>query len=234
MTALTLAQIQKNVTLILAEFQVNKIKNNQAAAAVAPDPYDTKTLPKNIRNFKKNSNDETNDSTLTARDVGNLTRGKTRLNIISALTKDDKVDFFKFTATEKENFGISVKTDKDVRIQILSSNGRVIADSEAKSGDKFDNFKKAGEQALQLTKGQYFIKVTRPTGASQSERPNYAIQLSSTKYFEADYDTIEKPAKKVTYASAGTQNGGGINSLLSQFNGGLFDSANGTYYNKKV
>lgn len=232
MSTLTVKDIQKNLALILSDYGVKKTKLGQTTVEV--DPYDTKTLPRNIRNYKQNSNDVENDTTQTARDVGNLTRGKTRLNIISALTKRDKVDFFKFTATEKENFGISVKTDKNVRIEVLDSSGRVIADSEAKFGDKYDNFQKAGSQTLRLNKGQYFIKVTRPTGDLDSERPNYAIQLSSTKYFEADYDTIEKPAITTNYASVVAQNSSTLNQLLTQTNGGLFDSANGTYYSKKV
>lgn len=235
MTApLTAAQVQKNLTLILAEYQVNKTKLLQGTTVV--DPYDLKTplAEKRIQNFQQNSNDVTGDSTLTARNVGDLTRGKTRLNIVSALTAGDKVDFFKFNATEKENLGISVKTDHDVRIEILDSRGRVIADSEAKFGEKYDNFQKAGAQTLNLAKGQYFIKVTRPTGTLDSVRPNYAIQLASTKYFEKDYDTIEKPAVKTTYGAAYAQSGSSLNALLNQVYGGLFDSANGTYYSKEV
>ncbi len=233
-TALTAAQVKVNLTLILAEYQVNKTKLLQGTTEV--DPYDLKTplSEKRIQNFQQNSNDVTGDSTLTARNVGDLTRGKTRLNIVSALTTGDKVDFFKFNATEKENLGISVKTDFDVRIQILDSKGRVIADSEARFGEKKDNFDKAGAQTLNLAKGQYFIKVTRPTGTLDSVKPNYAIQLASTKYFEKDYDTIEKPAVKTTYGSAGAQSGSSLNALLNQVYGGLFDSGNGTYYSKEV
>ncbi len=228
----TVAEVQNNVAKIIAAHMLNKIKLMQPDTV--PDPYDSKTLPRHIRNYKQEINDEQGDSTLTARDVGNLTRGKTRLNVISALTKNDKVDFFKFTATEKENFGISVKTDKNVRIQLLSSAGRVIADSEATIGEKYDNFQKAGAQTLSLDKGLYYIKVTRATGELDSVRPNYAIQLSSTKYFEADYDTVEKPAVTTTYGSAFAQSESSMNALLQQVNGGLFDFANGSYYSKKV
>lgn len=233
-TAITAAQAKKNLTLILAEYQVNKTKLLQGTTEV--DPFDTKTPleKKKIRAFEQTSNDVTGDSTQTARDAGNLTRGKTRLNIISALTAGDKVDFFKFKVTEKENLGIAIQTDGDVRVQILNSSGRVIADSEAKYGDKYDNFQKAGKQALQLDKGQYYIKVTRASGTLDTARPNYAIQLASTNYFESDYTTTEKPAIKQTYGSAGAQSGSTINQLLNQVYGGLFDSANGTYYSKEV
>ncbi len=232
---LTAAQVQKNLTLILAEYQVNKTKLLQGSTGPV-DPYDLKTPLKDNRilNFQQNSNDVTGDSTLTARSAGDLTRGKTRLNIISALTKGDKVDFFKFNVTEKENLGIAIQTDKDIRTQILNAKGQVIADSEARFGEKYDNFQKAGKQALELDKGQYFIKVTRPTGTLDSVKPNYAIQLATTKYFEKDYTTIEKPAVQQTYGSAYAQSGASMYALLNQVYGGMFDSAYGTYYSKEV
>jgi hypothetical protein len=228
----TADQIKNNVKGILENYYA--LKEARLAPRVEPDPYDKEPDKRKIRGFRQKSVDVSGDSTLEARDVGNLTRGKTRLNIVSALTKRDKVDFFKFNATENEKFGISVTTDKNVRIQLLDNKGKVIADSEAKTGDKFDNFKKAGEQALELKKGTYFIKVTRETGGRQDDNPNYAIQLSSTKYYTEDYDTTETPAAKTTYYSSNTYSTAGIGSLLTQFNGGFFDFANGSYYSKKV
>ncbi|MBY0427754.1 MAG: hypothetical protein K2Q32_00870 [Alphaproteobacteria bacterium] len=233
----TVAQIQKNLSTILQTYNLQKSLLGSSSSSTPSKPinplYD-KDPPKHIRGYKQGSTDVTGDSTLTARDIGNLTEGKTRLNIVSALTKNDNVDFFKFTATTNEKLGIAVTTDKGVHVQILDGKGRVIADSEAKFGEKYDNFKKAGAQNLDITKGQYFLKVTRDTGALSSVKPNYAIQISSTRYYEADYDTTERPAAKVTYGSVGSLSGLSLNDLLVQVNGNPFDFANGSYYSKKV
>ena len=120
-----------------------KIKAN--TDAIIKNYYLLKDL-KNAPKVTQSSTDVKNDSALNARTIGDLTKGKTRLNIISALTKDDKVDFFKFNATVDEKLGIAVTTDKGVRIQILDSKGRVFADSEAKKGILYDNFQSAGGQ----------------------------------------------------------------------------------------
>ncbi|NDE90523.1 MAG: hypothetical protein EB059_05210 [Alphaproteobacteria bacterium] len=231
-TSLTPAQkIKANTDAIIKNYYL--LKDLKNAPKVTPDPFD-KEPPKNIRGYKQSSTDVKNDSALNARTIGDLTKGKTRLNIISALTKDDKVDFFKFNATVDEKLGIAVTTDKGVRIQILDSKGRVFADSEAKKGILYDNFQSAGGQKLDIKKGTYYLKVTRDTGDLNTVTPNYAIQVSTTRYYEKDYDTTETPARKVSYATSGAYSAGGINDLLAQFNGGLFDSANGTYYSKKV
>ncbi len=233
----TAAEIKKSVDTILAKYYLQKaalnIETDKKSSKPVNPLYD-KDPPKNIRGYKQGSSDVTGDSTLTARDIGNLTEGKTRLNVISALTKNDGVDFFKFTATTDEKLGIAVTTDKGVRVQILDAKGRVIGDSEAKFGEKYENFQKAGAQNLDITKGTYFIKVTRETGTLNTVTPNYAIQISTTKYYESDYDTTETPAPRTTYASAYSQSGASLNQLLNQVYGGLFDSANGTYYNKEV
>ncbi len=231
------AEIQKNVNSIIANYYLQKAILNTPAGVNGSKPvnplYD-KDPPKNIRGYEQSSQDVSGDSTLTARDIGNLTEGKTRLNVVSALTKNDNVDFFKFTATTNEKLGIAVTTDKGVRVQILDSKGKVIADSEAKFGDKYDNFQKAGAQNLDITKGTYFLKVTRETGTLNTVKPNYAVQVSTTKYYESDYDTTETPASVVTYGSVGSQSGTSLNALLNQVYGGLFDSGNGTYYSKEV
>ena len=231
----TVAEIQSNVSKSLAQYLFQRAALNAPPSTSKPvNPLYDKDPPKNIRGYKQTSQDESGDSTLTARDIGNLTEGKTRLNVISALTKNDNVDFFKLTATTNEKLGIAVTTDKGVRVQILDSKGKVIADSEAKSGDKYDNFQKAGAQNLDITKGVYFLKVTRETGTLNTVRPNYAIQVSTTKYYESDYDTTETPAPRQTYASTYAQSGSSLNALLNQVYGGLFDSGNGTYYSKEV
>jgi hypothetical protein len=69
------------------------------------------------------------------------------------------------------------------------------------------------------------VKVTRETGASRDDKPNYALQLSASRYFTEDYDTVETPALKQAPARsnvASTQKG--LNTVLNQLGyGNLFN-----------
>lgn len=212
------------VQKILNDYQVRKKALSQPVEE--PDPYD-KAPPRNIRNFRQQTTDTLADAPQTARDTGQLTRGKTRLNIISALTSNDLVDFFRFTVTDPGKAGISVTTDKGIHIQLLDKSGKIIADSEERIGSKAENFEAWGHGKLQLDKSSYLIKVTRSTGLSRSEKPNYAIQLSMSRYFEKDYDTVEAPAAKYTAGPVNLRAGtdSAVSQVLDTFNGGnLFDT----------
>lgn len=220
---MTTVSYQKQIQSILARFYFQKslIENPLAE----PDPFD-KDPPRNARSFRQTSSDTQTDSLQTARNIGTLIRGKTRLNVVSALTSNDLVDFYSFKTTKEGKLGLSVTTDKNVRIQLIAKNGNILADSEALSGtEKATNFEKLGAQKLEVDPGQYFIKVTRATGLSRSDRPNFAIQISMSKYFEEDYDTVETPAAKAAPARTTTSSTqGALNSVLNQLGyGNLFD-----------
>lgn len=191
---------------------------------VEPDPFD-KPPPRNVRGFHQDSEDVQYDSPQTARDIGSLTRGKTRLNVISALTQNDLVDFYSFKVTQNEKVGLSFTSDSGVHVQLIKPNGVIVADSEASYGEKADNYTKLGASRLELEKGTYYLKVTRPTGTDRSVKPNYAIQLSASQYYEQDYETVEKPTPKSAtyYTPAGTQSASALGGLLSLFNGNFFD-----------
>lgn len=224
--------ISTNIANIIAKYYINKA--NLSANATPPDEFD-KAPPKFIRSFSQKSVDVQNDTLQTARNVGDLTRGKTRLNVISALTKNDLVDFFKFNATSDEKLGLAITTDKSLHVQLLKANGQVIADSETTSGDKKDNFDKLASGSLDIKKGAYFIKVTRATGLSRDERPNYAIQISTTRYYEADYDTTETPAANQLPGRSAISQGALLTSnLLSKMYSGLDSLGTGEFYNKQV
>jgi len=202
----------------------------QTASSQKPDnPSDWNNAPpRQIRSFTQGTTDTTTDTPQTARSIGDLTGGKTRLNVFSALTTNDKVDFFSFNVTTAGKAGISVSSDKGVHVQLLNKSGQVIADSEAKFGDKKENYDDFLSTKLYFDKGSYILKVTRATGTTDSVKPNYAIQLSMGKNFANDYDTTETPASQVSYnASLGTaasQQASNVASVLNQFAGGtIFD-----------
>jgi Bacterial pre-peptidase C-terminal domain len=207
--------ISQNISSIIADYYLKKAQANKPPD-VAPDPYDKEPSKRNIRGYKQSSQDVSGDSLQTARHVGELTRGKTRLNVVSALTKGDLVDFFKFNATANQKLGVAVTTDKGVHLQVLDSRGTVIADSEATVGDKKTNFDKLGGGLLDIKKGDYYIKVTRPTGTSRDVKPNYAIQISTTRYYESDFDTTETPAPREINGTTRSVSAFTTNSILNQ------------------
>lgn len=216
-------RLNNQIQFILTQFYLKKSLIENPISE--PDPFD-KDPPRDARSFRQSSSDVLGDSLQTARNIGDLTRGKTRLNVVSALTRDDNVDFFRFKVTKDGELGAAITTDKDLRVQLLSRRGEIIADSEAVSGStKAENFQLLGAQKLKVTPDDYYLKVTRATSVQRSERPNYAIQLSMSRYYESDYDTIETPAARYAPASTtASSSASSLNSVLNQLGlGGLFD-----------
>ncbi|MBI3419008.1 MAG: hypothetical protein HY053_02605 [Proteobacteria bacterium] len=214
---------------ILNEYYAKQaaLKASSEEAPSNPDAWNQPApRPSQIRSFRQDSIDIANDAPQTARSIGTLTGGKSRLNLFSALTTNDHVDFFNFKVATSGNVGMAVTTDEGVHVQILKSNGTVIADSEATFGDKHDNYQKLLSTDLPLDSGNYLMKVTRSTGAANNARPNYAIQLSMGTYITEDYETVEVPqaSASATLTSVLTQNTAGLSSVLNSLAGGnLFD-----------
>jgi hypothetical protein len=182
--------------------------------------------PSLIRSLHQDSSDTQTDTPQTARAIGDLAGGRSRLNIVSALTKGDRVDFFSFNVTTAGKAGLSIASDKGVHVQLLKRNGQIIADSEVKFGEKAQNYTDFTATKLYLEKGEYLIKVTRNTGDTLNEQPNYALQLSMGRYFTEDYETVETAAASATAGllSVGAQNAAATSTVLNQFAGGnLFD-----------
>jgi hypothetical protein len=187
------------------------------------DPFD-KDPPRNVRSYQQSTSDVQGDSPLTARDIGTLIRGKTRLNVVSALTENDLVDFFKFNVASAGPVQLGVTGDAEVNVQIINRRGDIIADSGAiKGSTKAENFEKLNTGDFDMAAGDYTIKVTRGTSVQRSERPNYAIQISAARYYEQDFDTIESAAAKISVYAPSTLAAAGMNDVLSQIYGGLFD-----------
>lgn len=153
---------------------------------------------KNVQNFQKQTNDVQIDNRMTARDVGTLRYNDSRLNVFSSLSKGDAVDFFSFKVASKENTKFSVLTadqneEQQIRFQIISSTGTVVADSDPSSGDAKKTYDQLKAGTYQLDPGKYAIRISRmdDSAANRNNEYNYAIQLSQGTY-KNDYDTIEK------------------------------------------
>lgn len=152
-----------------------------------------------------------------ATDIGILTRNSTRLNVVSNLAANDKVDFYKFRATSKGEMALGHLGDEGVNIQLMNRYGRVIADSNPDSSNN-EAYKKLQGGELTVDAGNYTLRVTREKGQPATEAKNYALQLTMGKYTK-DYDTVAKqpdPNETPFALSAATQSMlSGMNSAIS-------------------
>jgi hypothetical protein len=233
MTEITGLAWNTTIQNILNEFRAKQaaLRSASTSSAKPDNPKEWNAAPpraSTIRSLSQATDDLQTDTPQTARAVGDLVGGKSRLNIVSALTKEDRVDFFSFNVKTAGKVGLAISSDEGVHVQILKRNGQIIADNEAKFGAKADNYKDLIATKLYLDKGEYLVKVTRTTGATNTTQPNYALQLSMGRYFTEDYETVETPALSSASTtgiySIGAQNASATSSVLNQFAGGnLFD-----------
>jgi hypothetical protein len=155
-----------------------------------------------VQSFEKDTRDVQFDNNATARDAGRLTQNKTRLNVISSLSKGDSVDAFKFSVTTAAatKFGALSPSGDDASIhyQIFSkSSGRLVADSDSSAGDANKAYKQLQNGTLQLNKGDYVLRISRAKGADPTKEFQYAAQLSQGTYTQ-DYDLVEKAYRQGT------------------------------------
>lgn len=160
----------------------------------------------NVQEFEKTSQDVLYDNNATARQIGQLSLNSTRLNVISALSKNDQVDTFSFNASTSGNtkFSILVNDPSNpnpladssgkVRVQIFAKGKGLVADSDATAGVANDNYKALKNGTFSLSSGQYVIRVTRAAGNDPSAKSpyNYAIQMTQGTKYTKDFTTTEQ------------------------------------------
>jgi hypothetical protein len=155
-----------------------------------------------VQEFRKDTRDVKFDNQATARDFGVLKKNESRLNLFSLLSKGDAVDVFKFrvATSEKTRFAILNASPEDkekLRYQILNkSTGRVIADSDPKSGEVHASFEQLLDGEFELKAGDYVLRVSRASniGKDRDKELSYAVQLTQG-FYTKDYDTVEKAAR---------------------------------------
>ena len=155
-----------------------------------------------VQEFRKDTRDVRFDNQATARDFGVLKKDESRLNLFSLLSKGDSVDVFRFrvATTEKTRFAIlnASPADKDkVRYQILSkATGRVVADSDPKSGAANEAFQQLLDGEMEMKSGDYILRVSRVNnlGKERDKEFSYAVQLTQG-FYKKDYDTVERAAR---------------------------------------
>jgi hypothetical protein len=159
-----------------------------------------------VQEFEKTSQDVLYDNNATARQIGQLSLNSTRLNVISALNKADKVDTFSVNVATNGStkFSILVNDPSDsnplqdssgkVRVQIFAKGKGLVADSDAGAGQANDNYKALKNGTFNMTSGQYVIRVTRADGVDTQAKGtyNYAIQMTQGTRYTKDFTTTEQ------------------------------------------
>lgn len=157
-----------------------------------------------VKEFSKTVKKSALTTTAGATDIGVISKNTTRLNVASTLAANDKVDFYKFKVVTKGELTMGQVGDDGVHVQLMNRLGRVMADSDPKSGDNYAAFKKLQAGNLTVDKGDYTLRVTRDKGQSDKDPKNYAMQLVMGNYSQ-DYDTVaQQPAKGDTGLSLST------------------------------
>lgn len=149
----------------------------------------------NVEDYQKTVRKSSNNTSMYATDIGILARATTRLTVASNLAADDTVDFLKFKVTSKGDASMGLIGDDGVRVQLMSKNGVVMADTNKDSGANYDSYLKLAQGKLTLDRGDYTLRVTRDKDVDKSEAKNYALQLQMGGYTQ-DYDTVLKQASK--------------------------------------
>jgi hypothetical protein len=171
------------------------------------------------RQFNRLTNDVAVDNAQSARFIGYLKPGESRITLVSQIVaKDkDKTDNFYFTMTKAGTAGLSLDADPDVRVELVNKQGRVLADSAASDGSAlktaYDNLQSS---KMDLARGDYYVRVSRNSGSSRSENLSYNLQfnagLTGAKYKE-DYTTVEAGQKASSTVRSGTLDANAMNAL---------------------
>lgn len=130
-----------------------------------------------------------------ARDLGAVRLNNSRLNMFTSLKVGDEVDHFSFWIQSNGKTRLGMTDDPYLRVELLDKQGKVLADSDANSGNElFGEYIKFNEDGLDLEKGKYYLRVSRNADAPQDEEKSYTLQLAMGDNFRNDYDTVEKKA----------------------------------------
>jgi|GEM_PF-1237002 len=181
-----MAALQKNIAEASAKAEEERIARENNANLKGPTGA--------VQEYQKSNNKSSSNLQAFATDIGILVKNTTRLNVVSTLAANDKVDFFKFRATGTGNAALGMIGDQGLRVQLMSQNGTVIADSDKDSGEAKARYDKLREGSLELKGGQYTLRVTREKGVSDKDKLNYGVQLRMGDY-KQDYDTVAKQPK---------------------------------------
>jgi len=159
-----------------------------------------------VQEFEKGSQDVLYDNNATARQIGQLSLNSSRLSVISALNKADKVDTFQMNVSTNGKTKLSIlindpsnpdplqNSSGKVRVQVFAKGKGLVADSDAGAGNFNDAYKALQNGTLDMKKGQYVIRISRATGVDTQAKGtyNYALQITQGTKYTKDFTTTEQ------------------------------------------
>lgn len=160
-----------------------------------------------------------NSTLADAADLGSLVKNQTQLDVKSRVSRENATHFYKFALdgnSMKMNFTNNTGTS-GLRVQVLNSSGKVIADSSSSASDTLQSAYKdlTSSSGLSSSSGDYYVKVTFDSTSLRSVPQTYSLGLYSGTQFTESYQTTAKPQTKstqvvttdntMTYAKYGTE-----------------------------
>ena len=208
---------------------------------MAIEPY--RAIQPDIKTWSKKTRDIHHEKLSDARDIGAVRINNSRLNVFSSLKKGDEVDHFKFDVQSNGKVRLGMTDNPELRVEILNSKKKIIADGDANSGDKlFKKFLEMNENGIDMEKGTYYVRISRKSTDPNKTEYSYSVQLSMGNTYINDYDTGENPPVK-SYDPLKAAMGGAVASgrvlslqsttnllsagMLSLLNGGKIGSDDG-------
>ncbi len=149
------------------------------------------------RAFGKRTYDIQSERLSDARYIGAVRLNHTRINAFSALRKDDDVDHFSFKVHSRGELRIGMTDDPNLRVELINSHDKVLADNDANSGELFKKFLEFNEGGARVPIGDYYLRVSRIDDSGAREDIGYSLQLTMGDTSKVDLDTIEYTAKKI-------------------------------------
>lgn len=141
-----------------------------------------------------------NPSLSTAVGLGTLKKDTTQLNVEGAVTSQNPKQYYKFTLDGK-NLKLSldnITASADLRLQILNSKGKVVADSQGSSSEQVSLALASTSLGLAATAGDYYAVVSYGKTSSRVNSQRYRMNLYSGNQFSESYLTTAKTQNKAT------------------------------------
>ena len=134
----------------------------------------------------------------TATNIGSLVKNKSALAVTGKVNAGVPVDDYSFAANQDGpiKFGFTNVTDtSSLRVKILDSAGKVVADSLGTDEQKYAYQQLTSGAGLNVKKGNYTVQVGYESGALTSKDQKYNFQLySGTSYSDLYTTTAAPPA----------------------------------------
>lgn len=139
-----------------------------------------------------------------AASLGTLKTDQTQLDAKGQVSRENSNHFFKFTLDGDEiKLNFTNNTDSaGLRVQILNSSGKVIADSSTRASTALQEaYAEANSSGgLDAKAGDYYVKVTFDVTSTRSVPQTYSLALYSGTRFRTAYQTTAKAQTKPSQA----------------------------------